>query len=513
MNEQSPTLGRPGLAARRTAALGDRGLVALLVGVALATVALGWLSNGEIAVTAAPVLVTAIVMGMCVAPLRWTAMVLIFLLLALDDYSNAMGAWHTPWAIIQELLVQNVDRVVPALRGFKLSGLELIAILLLGVALYRRYTGNTIDSRGRTPVAKVMAEFMVVFLVAILFATANGLLRGGSPEIAIWQARPLLHLLILFVLFNAAFRGAADLRALGRLIVVAAILKASLATWVYYATTVSEKNVGTATSHGDSVLFAMACTMLIVHLMERTDRKRLVACLLFLPPILLGMKANTRRLVWVELVSALAVAYLLSPWRPWKRAATRFGIAMIPVVLLYAAIGWNSSSAIFAPLSTFRSISETNRDRSTFFRHVENWNLVVNMDDHPILGRGFGHEFVEFYKNDDISFFAQYKAEPHNQVLGLLLFGGFLAFNGIWLTFAVGVYLAARAYRAATVPEERAGAMCCIAAIIICLNQVYGDLGPYLTPYKVILALALVMAGKLAVSTGAWPARVRPASA
>jgi hypothetical protein len=512
MNGQLPTLGPPRLAAPRSGALGDLGLVALLVGVGLATVALGWLSDGNVFVSAAPALVTGMVLAICVAPLRWTMMVLTFLLLALDDYSNAMGTWHTPWAIVQELLVQNVDRVIPAARGFKLSGMELIAGLLFGVALYRRYRGSTMDSRGRAPMARVLVEFLLVYLAGVLLATVNGMLRGGSMEVAIWQVRPLLHLAMFFVLFDAAIRGSIDLRALGRLIVAAAILKAALAMWVRFVLAVSEKDQNTATSHGDSILFALACMVLIANLMERTDRRRLAACIVFLPPILLGMKANTRRLVWVELVFALALAYLLSPWRPWKRSVTRLGLVLAPVLLLYAAVGWNSSSGVFAPLSTFRSVAESGRDRSTFFRHVENWNLVVNMEDRPILGRGFGHEFVEFYKNDDISFFAQYKAEPH-QVLALLLFCGFIAFNAVWLFLAVGIYLAARAYRLATVPEDRAAALCCIATIVICLIQVYGDLGPYLTQYKVILAMALAVAGKLAVSTGAWPARVRAASA
>jgi len=490
-------------------ARGGAALTLGLVAVGVATSALAWWTNGHLGATLAPALLAGLGLAAWAVPLRWSATAIVFLMLAVDDYSNAMGAWHTPWAIVSELLAWNIDRTIPAARGLKLTGFELAVAFLLVVSLVRRARGSRIDAAGQVQTASVVAEFVVVYLLAVLYGVAVGLARGGSTEIAIWQSRPLIHLALFFFLFHAAYRGSQDLALLGRVVVAAALAKAALAVYVRQTVTIPGRELNAATVHGDSILFALACVVLLAHFMERTDRRRLAACALLVPPILLGMQANNRRLVWVQLGFSLAAIYLLSPWRAWKRFVARAAIVTAPVVALYVAVGWNSPSGVFAPVRIVRSVTESKRDRSTFFRHVENWNLVVNMDDHPILGRGFGHEFIEFYRNDEISsFFPQYLAEPHNQLLALLLFAGLVGFIGIWSLFAVGAFLAARAYRMATRPEDRAAALACFATIIVCHIQTYGDLGPYLTQYKILLALALVVAGKLAVASGAWPVRV-----
>jgi O-antigen ligase len=201
----------------------------------------------------------------------------------------------------------------------------------------------------------------------------------------------------------------------------------------------------------------------------------------------------------------------MSPWRGWKRSFTRLAITLAPIALLYGAAGWSSQAALFKPVKTFRSVVDPQQDSSTYFRHVENWNLAVGMGDAPILGRGFGHEFTEYWHNADIlSIFPQYRAEPHNQVLGILLFGGWFGFVGFLAPLVLALFLAARSYRFARDPEDRAAALCCHATIVIALMQVQGDLGSYATQYKVLVALALVLAGKLAVATGAWPGRPAP---
>lgn len=491
------------------------GVLAILVAmVGIATALLAFFFDGDPGATAAPVLLATAVYAACRAPLRWSATALVFLLLALDDYGTALGLWHTPWAIVREMLVQNVDRVFPSARGFKLNGIEMVGVLLVGIAAWRRATGVTLDSRGRPQTASVLVQFGLVYLLAVGLAVVNGVSRGGSMDIVIWQARPLLHTFLLLFLFLGAFRGARDIATVGRLVVVSALLKALLAIWVYWMFRLRDDALACATSHGDSLLFSVACTILLANFMERTDRRRLTWCALLLPLLFYGMYANNRRLVWVQLLLSLVAAYLLSPWSRWKRSVTRFAVVAAPVLVLYAAAGWNSTGGkTFAPVRVLRSVIDAKGDRSTFFRSVENWNLAVGLSYSPIIGKGFGHEFFEFYPMDDITrFFPQYHAQPHNQVLGLLLFGGLASFTGIWLLYAVGVFLAVRTYRIVADPVQRAGALCCYATILAALIDAYGDLGPYNVQNKVLMALALAMIGKLAVTSGAWPARIRAAS-
>jgi hypothetical protein len=82
---------------------------------------------------------------------------------------------------------------------------------------------------------------------------------------------------------------------------------------------------------------------------------------------------------------------------------------------------------------------------------------------------------------------------------------GLFGFTAVWALFAGGLYLAFRSFRSAVSPEDRVAALGCAGALIACHMMGYGDTGAHYTQYKIIAALALAVAGKLAVSTGAWP--------
>jgi O-antigen ligase len=252
------------------------------------------------------------------------------------------------------------------------------------------------------------------------------------------------------------------------------------------------------------MLFTLACVALVAHLVERPDRGRLQAALLLLPLLLLGIHANHRRTAWVQLALGLAVFLVVGRTARWRREVGRAMLVALPVLVLYGAAGWGSTGVLFRPVQIVRSVVDSRVDRSTWDRQVENWNLAMSMRERPLSGRGFGHEWTEFYAGDDITgIFHRYRAQPHNQVLGILLFGGALAFAAIWAPFAVMVLLAARAYPRARSPEDRAAALWVGASAIVVGVQCFGDLGPFWPQYGVLVALALVTAGKLAYATGA----------
>ena len=93
---------------------------------------------------------------------------------------------------------------------------------------------------------------------------------------------------------------------------------------------------------------------------------------------------------------------------------------------------------------------------------------------------------------------------PHNSVLGLWAFTGWLGFTGLSMAVVVAVYLAARAYRAARLPVERTAAFTAIAAIVIYWVQCWGDIGFSERNGIFLVAPAIALAGRLVVSTGAW---------
>jgi O-Antigen ligase len=482
--------------------------LALLLGlVGLGTVAAAVFGGANPLLSVVPILLVAGFYAATKAPLRWSVLGLLLGLLTLEISTDTAGLWHTPLVIFGDLLNENLDRVVP---GLKLNGLEVILLFLLGVGIHRRATGSTVDGPGPTPTAGVLRDFLVLYMVAFLFVEVNGLLRGASP--AVWKIRLLLHVPVLFMVFNLGLRGTRDHGLVAGVVLLAASWRAALAIYVQrvVAPSLTGGELAFATSHGDSITFSVAMFILIMHLVERPDLIRLRRLVLLSPLLLWGMVANGRRLAWVMLGLSLLAALLLRPARPWMRRLLGVTMVVVPLVALYLAIGWNRGSPAFAPVRILRSLSDSSVDRSTLWRETENWNIAMSIKEHPVLGIGLGGEYTEHMPNDDLSaLYPEYRAWPHNSVLGLLLFSGVIAFTALWALYAVTVFLAVRSHGLAQVPEHRVAALTCVAAVISCTVAAYGDTGPNLIPYRVFWGLAAALAGQLAVETGAWPRAVR----
>ncbi len=479
--------------------------LALLVAVGAATCIALLVGGGDLVLVLAPVTLVTLLYAMAKAPLRWSVAMLLLLVLSLDMTSDAAGVWHTPLAPIGDLLQRTVTQSL-GIPGIPLSGAELVALYLLAVAAYRNASRSRAHSSEElSPTVGGIREFLFLYVAGIVFADVNGLVRGAG--VGLYKLHHLVEIPLYFLLFDRALRGPADHALIGRVVVFAGCVKALLAIVVqhFVAPALTGGKLAHATNHGDSVLFALATLLLIANCLERADARSFRRALAFVPLLLLGMMENNRRTVWVMLILVLGATYLLSPRRPWKRALTRFVLVAAPLVALYAAVGWNRSGTIFAPLATLRTLTDATVDSSTFWRDVENWNIAMSMRDHPLLGVGLGQEYTEYMKGDDISaVFEDFRAWPHNSVLGLLLFAGPFAFTAIWALFGFTVFLGVRAYRWAERPDDRVAALGCVAATIVCAVLAYSDTGAYHTQYRLFCALALAVAGKLAVATGAW---------
>ncbi len=483
---------------------------AMLAVVALATVAAVLAGLGPVGAVLPAALMAA---GWVVfhAPLRWSGAGLLFLMLAVDDRGEHVGQWRTPFAFVGDLLHGRLDDVT-GIPGLAVTGMEVAVVFLVAAWARRRAGGVTAESRHFVGAASVLRGFLLLCVAGVVFADVNGVLHGQA--IVPWKVRNLLHPVMLFLFFDAAFRGPADHGLLGRIVVGAGVARAVLAV-VVQRISIAETGgkFATATSHGDSVLFAVATFLVLVDALEQPTWRRVWRAVLLLPVLLVGMIENERRIVWVMLLMMLATAYLVSPMRGWKRKITRVLVVAFPILALYVGAGWTTDSRIFAPVRTLRSVMDTSYDHSAYWREVENWNISMSMRERPLVGLGLGGRYTEHMFNDDISsLYKEYREWPHNTILGQLLLLGLLPFVAVWAVFGAGLFLAVRAHRFAESAEHRAAALGCVGTIVACHVLAYGDTGAHYPQYKILIALALAVAGKLAVATGAWPSGSRSAS-
>jgi hypothetical protein len=388
--------------------------------------------------------------------------------------------------------------------------MDVVLASLFGLAIYRKATGSTIDGADGAPSASCLGPCLLGAFLGLGFMWVWGVvLRHGDFRNSLWQMRQLVYMPMLAFLFHATFRGPSDHRLLGAITVFAACLKVAFGLWVYIVIfrPLNERPAFTNT-HSDSMLFVTAAVIVVARWHERRDVPGWLL-LALLPWLGLGMFVNNRRIVYVSLALALLALYFIVPWGAVKRAVTRVMILCLPIIPLYMAAGWNSNSKVFKPVQTVKSVVSGDANASTATRDIENYNLFVTLRTNPLLGTGFGHEYIEQVQAHSIAeIFPQYRFIPHNALMGLVAFGGLVGFTLVWMPMLVGIFLAVRSYRFAHRPVDRAAALTVVAVIIAFVNQAFGDMGLQSWMGTFLLACALTVAGKLAVAVGAWPQRV-----
>ncbi len=479
------------------------GLWLLVCVLVVTTLALLVVANGNPAAALAPTLGFALIYGLCKLPLRVPVLVLFFSAFVLEIPSDivANGKWKSPIAIVGALLFGQLKATLNV-GALVFMGIDVVLILLFAIHAYRRATGNTIDRQGAVALPMPLLYAAWASLGACIFAFLWGMAHGGSFRFSLWQIQRVIYIPLVFMLMLASFPRAQIYHTLAKLLIVAACLRSVLAIYLRRLFPFDEY----ATTHPDSMLFAIASCILIIRFLEERNRRSLAWMLALLPILVAGMVANDRRLVWVELGVALLFAFLLARRTKLKVRIVRGILYAVPALVAYIAAGWGSASGIFAPVATIRSVVDSKSDSSTRWRDLENFNLVSTIGHNPIIGTGWGHPYEMVVPMPDVT--AAYELEPyapHNSILGLWAYTGYVGFALHWLTLVTTVYFCARICFATENSEHRTVALTCLSAVIIYMVHLYGDLALGTWASVFLIASSMLISGKLAVEVGAWP--------
>jgi hypothetical protein len=461
--------------------------------------ALGWI--------VAPFVLLLLWYAMAKVPLRISLFVLMFCGLTLENPSEqpAVGLWKSPLWGFASLMMMHLKNTIGG--GIPFSGMDLMLVSLGVVAIRRKSTASRLD--GYYPAPKPLLQLAYVSLAATAFLWIGGMIRGGDNSFAMWQIDRVIYVPVVFLLFQAGLRGPADYEALARVFLASATIRACQAMYVRSILvvppdpTTGESGLPYATSHNDSMLFAFATILIAVLVYQRIKGSTRLAVLL--SPILIGgMLANTRRMVWVQIGSAFLFLYLLTDSNEFKRKLQRTLKLTSPLALVYIAAGWSSNSKIFKPVKTIRSAIDSKADLSTQWRDLENFNLIYTIHQNPIFGTGYGHGFTEAVALPQVDYSLE-RYIPHNSILGLWTYGGYVGYTALTALWVAGVYFAMRSYRASAVPLHRAAALATVGGVLVYYVQCYGDMGLGSWTGVYIIAPCLAVAAKLAVPSGAWP--------
>ncbi len=456
----------------------------------------------------APLLGVAVLSALWVAPMERSAIVFLFVALLVDNPGERPMAdkWSSPLLPPGELLYLNLHKIT-GIGALRFSLLEVAIAVLLLCVLYRKGQRDPIDDpRALGALPNPVRLAFAVFFGAILALELYGLGRGGDFKNSLWQVRQLFWLPVLGVVFGHAFKSIGARVWLLRIVVTVAVVRGCLGLF-YYVSVARPSGIRPeyVTTHSDSVLTVVAILVAAMALIARPSWGHLALNALAQPLLVVSLILNDRRIAFVSLGGGAFAMLLLAP-PELKRAVRRLVLLSIPLVLVYAAVGWNSNAAVFRPVGIVKSVVEQD-DASSQTRDIENFNLIRTLAMHPIVGSGFGHEYREVVMANRVDqIFAQYRFIAHNSVLWLISLGGWFGFAAVWLVFPVAVLIALRAFNESSEPIDRTVAFGAIACILAFIIQAWGDMG--LQSWMGTLLVAAFMG-----ATGAlWTARERDAA-
>jgi hypothetical protein len=371
----------------------------------------------------------------------------------------------------------------------------------------------TTSNRGQ--VARPIRNAMIVSVIAVFWTTIHGQLSGGVSDPIYTLTRAWLFGLVFGVTATNVLANVADFVRLSNAIVLAAIWRAALVVLYYLSVRhLTWPDVPPhMTTHEDSVLFCVGLVILLSRTIEFRNKASIRNLAIAAPILFAGMQYNNRRLVWIAVVASLLTMYFILPSKSKvARRINRTLRVLSPIIAIYFAVGWDKTDGAFKPIAVFQSMISAKKadgtvDLSTKARDNENLGLVTMINERPLIGTGFGHEWLELDKSGTVSLdiFPMYKFSPHNSVLSLFAYAGALGFTAQWMIIAVAVYLNVRAYRKSANPAERVVVMTGVSCAIAYLNQAFGDMGLIHIMPATLLGLSYASAARFSVSSGAWP--------
>ncbi|WP_228557085.1 exopolysaccharide repeat unit polymerase [Myxococcus sp. AB025B] len=479
--------------------------VALLGFLVLATVG-GALLHPVVAL--APVLLVAVLWLVVKVPIRYPVMIVTYLVLAVDYVPERpqSGFWPSPLHPLGELLFAQLSYITK-IGALRFPLVDVLIVGLLGLAMYRRVTKSKIDPPA-LPMPRPLIAVVALSLIAILFMEVRGVMRGGDFKNSLWQWHQAAMMPFIVAMFHYAMRGPEDWPIFARTVIAAGLTKAAIS--VYFGAIVVPSMgvfVEYTTCHSDSMTFNFCLLVATMRFLEKPKGAHALRGLLLMFCIFMGMVYNDRRLAYVSFVGCLLAGYLITPWPAIKRTFTRGLVLLAPLMLVYFAVGWNARGGAFAPVHKVRSLIDGEGGEGNLdYRDIENLDVIATWTQFPLLGTGYGHEFLEPIPLPNIAFvFPQYRYHPHNSLLGLFAFGGMVGYTGVWMYLVVTIFLAVRAYHRSHVAEHRAAGLIIVGSVICYINQVFGDMGIISYICTFVVSLCVVTSGKLAVATGAWP--------
>lgn len=345
----------------------------------------------------------------------------------------------------------NVYNWPPALEGLIERPVGILFIFLLVIiACHRVYAGQR-------PLHCGGLFFVFLFyLLCVAIGIVHGLAHGGNLKIIVVETRPSWYLFLSYLLAYNLVNSQRHVYAFFWLVILAAGVKSLQGIYIYVVVLHGNLNDHhELMAHEESFFFAGLLLLLLLLCIHYRHRSQFYAALLVAPCVLVALVMNQRRTDYLALLAGFVVAWSLTfCFKPRVRRALVPGLCLC-ILLGSAYVAFCSElTGLFAePAHAIVSVfhpdaTDTISTESDAYRSIENYDLAYTARKSPLLGWGFGREFLEPLVLPNISSLdANYLYVPHNTIYWVWMRLGIVGFAALWCLFGsilVSGYLIAR---------------------------------------------------------------------
>lgn len=354
-----------------------------------------------------------------------------------------------------------VDKNLSSAESLMFSGdaltikpLEIMLFVILAVVIINQMVGR---SRARADRAGTDGEavdddgirgpmfFAVMVLGAtVLFGVVWGLIGGGNLVAALLEAIWMLYVPMVFVAARMLFTTIDHYRRLLIGILIAIAIESLHAVILLPRLTqeVGEGNsplAHTAALQINMLFLALAGTLVLRRKAAPALALMILGCI---PTLWIFVEAQRRSAIVGVALGLILLGTVL--FHVDRRRFKLIAPAVVVVGVLYTGAFWNSQGGVGIGAQTIRNIvapeSKSVADAtSDLYREVETFNLQVTIRSSPILGFGYGREFLQPIPLPKISNFIFATISPHNAILGLWVKTGLAGILSYVFLIASGV--------------------------------------------------------------------------
>ena len=376
--------------------------------------------------------------------------------------------------------------LITGIGALVMNPVELLLGLIVGIWFVRAVTSRETNLRVIPNLG-----IAVVFLGMLIFFTGYGLAMHGDFKSALWEIRALYYLCAMYFLASQLIRTRRQVTICIWIIIIAISIKGLQGCWRFFITLGGHLgNVQAITGHEDALFMSTIFVLMLALFLLDRRRKEFWVLLVTFPFTFLTFIVTQRRIAYGVFALSVMLVILLVP-RAKKILALKLLIPIIPFLLVYTAVFWNSSSTLALPVQQVRSVFQKGEqeDTSNTYRKIENFNLKQTIRTFP-QGIGFGKKYLIIIPLADVDF-PLWEYIPHNCIYWMWAKTGFVGFVIFWLFVGTAIVQAVINYRKMNDLYFRAVSLMVITFIISQVIVAYYDL--QITFYRNMIYLGTSM--------------------